>query len=294
MFGFVQRAKARWHVATITRVLGVSRSGFYARQRRPKSLHAMEDEVLAAMVTRIHAESRASYGAPRIQAELRLALGIRSSRKRIARIMRQQGLRGVSRRRGHPATTIRDDADTPARDLVRRDFHAAAPNTLWVADITYVPTDQGFLYLAFALDVCSRRCVGWSMRDTLETAIVTAALEMAIARRRPAAGLVHHSDHGSQYTSVAFGRRCQEAGITLSMGSVGDCFDNAMAESFNATLQCELIDREHFRTREEARTKIFDFIETWYNPRRRHSALDYASPEEYERRWDETAMSTSV
>ena len=294
MFGFVRRAKARFHVATMTRVLGVSKSGYYARVRRPKSLHAMEDEVLAGMVTRIHADSRGTYGAPRIQAELRLGLGVAASRKRIARIMRQAGLHGVSRRRAHPITTVPDKAASPAVDLVRRDFQAATPDRLWVADITYVPTDEGFLYLAFELDVCSRRCVGWSMRDTLETEVVTAALEMAIARRRPARGLVHHGDHGSQYTSVAFGRRCQEAGITLSMGSVGDCFDNAMAESFNATLECELIDREHFRTREEARTKIFDFIETFYNPQRRHSALDYASPEEYERRWDAAATSTSV
>ena len=294
MFGFVRRAKARWHVATITRVLGVSRSGFYARARRPKSLHAMEDEVLAAMVTRIHAESRGTYGAPRVQAELRLGLGIAASRKRIARIMRQAGLRGVSRRRGHPVTTIRDASARGAGDLVRRDFQADRPNKLWVADITAVPTDDGFLYLAAILDVCTRRCVGWSMADTLQTEIVIAALEMAIARRRPRTELVHHSDHGSQYTSLAFGRRCGEAGITLSMGTVGDCFDNAMAESFNATLECELIDREHFRTREEARTKVFDFIETFYNPRRRHSALDFASPEEYERRWNETATSTSV
>lgn len=295
MFGFMERQKADHHIATMTRVLGVSRSGIYARRRRPKSLRAMEDEVLADMVATIHQESRGTYGAPRIQAELQLAQGIACSRQRVARIMRQEGLRGVSRRRLHrPATTVRDERAAPARDLVRRDFHAAAPNQLWVADITYVPTLEGFLYLACVLDVCTRRCVGWAMRDTLAAEIVTAALDMAVLRARPAAGLVHHSDHGSQYTSTVFGQRCQEAGITPSMGTVGDAYDNALAESFFATLECELIDRETFRTRAEGRTKVFDYLETWYNPRRRHSALDYVSPLEYERRYQETSGGRSV
>ena len=278
----------------MTRVLGVSKSGFYARRRRPKSLRAMEDEVLADMITRIHADSRKTYGAPRIQAELRLAMDIRCSGRRVARIMRQQGLRGVSRRAAHPVTTIRDDSATPAADLVQRDFHAIRPNLLWVADITYVPTYEGFLYLACVLDVCTRRCVGWAMRTTLATEIVTAALDMAILRARPQAGLIHHSDHGSQYTSTVFGQRCQQAGIVPSMGTVGDAYDNALAESFFATLECELIDRENFATREDARTKIFDYLETWYNPRRRHSALDYLSPIEYERRYEEKSSAPSV
>ncbi len=295
MFGFMERQKADHHIATMTRVLGVSMSGFYARRRGPKTLRAMEDEVLADMITRIHHDSRGTYGAPRVQAELRLAHGISSSRRRAARLMRQQGLRGVSRRRLHlPTTTVRDEAATPARDLVRRDFHATAPNLLWVADITYIPTLEGFLYLACVLDACSRRVIGWAMRTTLATEIVTAALDMAILRARPGPGLVHHSDHGSQYTSFVFGQRCQEAGITPSMGTVGDAYDNALAESFFASLECELIDRENFATRDEARTKVFDYLETWYNPRRRHSALDYVSPIEFERRCQETSSAPSV
>ena len=157
-----------------------------------------------------------------------------------------------------------------------------------------MPTLAGFLYLACVLDVCTRRCVGWAMRDTLATEIVTAALDMAILRARPAAGLIHHSDHGAQYTSTVFGQRCQEAGIIPSMGTVGDAYDNALAESFFATLECELIDREIFSTRDKARTKIFDYLETFYNLRRRHSALDYLSPMEYERRCQKTSSARSV
>lgn len=289
----MEREKATHHVRTMARTLGVSASGFYARRVRPRSLRSLADEVLADMIKRIHADSRGTYGAPRVQAELRLAQDLRCGRTRIARIMRHEGLVGVSRRRG-VRTTIRDEQATPAPDLVARDFRASKPNVLWVADITYVPTLAGFLYLACVLDVCTRRVVGWAMRTTLATEIVTAALDMAIARTRPAAGLIHHSDHGSQYTSFVFGTRCQEAGIVPSMGSVGDAYDNAMAESFFATLECELIDREHFATREEARTKIFDYLETWYNPRRRHSALDYLAPMEYERRWQETLAERST
>ena len=293
MFRFIERQKAEHHVATMARTLGVSPSGFYARRTRPRSLRSFADEIVVDLIRRIHAQSRGTYGAPRVQAELRIASGIGISRKRIARLMRQEGLQGVSRRRLH-RTTVRDEAACPAPDLVARRFVADAPGKLWVADITYVPTLQGFLYLACVLDVCTRRVVGWAMRTTLETEIVTAALDMAIARTRPAAGLIHHSDHGSQYTSFVFGQRCQEAGIVPSMGSVGDCFDNAMAESFFATLECELIDRERFETREIARTKIFDYLETWYNPRRRHSSIDYLSPMEYERRTQETIGAPSV
>ena len=295
MFGFTERQKATHHIATMTRVLGVSRSGFYARRRRPKSLHAMEDEVLADMITTIHRDSRGTYGAPRIQAELRVAHGITCSRRRIGRLMRQAGLQGVSRRRPHhPTTTVRDEAATPARDLVQRDFQATRPNVLWVADITYVPTLEGFLYLACVLDVCTRRCLGWAMRTSLAAEIVTSALDMAILRARPAPGLIFHSDHGSQYSSAVFGKRCQEAGIVPSMGTVGDCFDNAMAESFFATLECELIDREKFVTRDAARAKIFHYLEAWYNVHRRHSALEYLSPIEYEGRYHGAGSASSV
>jgi putative transposase len=195
--------------------------------------------------------------------------------------MRAAKLRGVSRR-DWMVTTVRDHQARPAPDLVERNFSAAGPNRLWVADITYIPTWAGFLYLAVVLDVFSRRIVGWAMETYLRTELVLKALDMALGQRRPY-GVIHHSDQGSQYTSLAFGGRCQQAGVRPSMGSVGDCFDNAMCESFFATLECELLERCRFKTQVEARMAVFDFIEGWYNPRRRHSALGYLSPVEYER-----------
>jgi putative transposase len=190
--------------------------------------------------------------------------------------VRAAELKGVSRR-NWIITTVRDHHARPAPDLVERNFAAAAPNRLWVADITYIPTWAGFLYLAVVLDVFSRRIVGWAMVTYLRTELVLKALDMALGQRR-AAGMIHHSDQGSQYTSLAFGKRCEQAGVRPSMGSVGDCFDNAMCESFFATLECELLNRQSFKTQAEARMAVFDFIEGWYNPHRRHSALDYLSP----------------
>jgi len=187
----------------------------------------------------------------------------------------------VSRRKW-VTTTVREPGARPAPDLVERNFVAASPNRLWVADITYIPTWAGFLYLAVVLDTCSRRIVGWAMETHLRTELVLQALNLALWQRRPAA-VIHHSDQGSQYTSLAFGQRCREAGVRPSMGSVGDCFDNAMCESFFATLECELLDRRRFKTQTEARMAVFEFIEGWYNPHRRHSALDYLSPINYER-----------
>ena len=272
--------QARFRVATMARVLGVSTSGYYAWRQRPPSARAQSDADLTARVRAIHADSRGTYGAPRIHAELAEA-GVAVGRKRVARVMREAGIAGVSRRRG-PRTTRRDVQARPAPDRVERHFEAAAPNRLWVADITYVPTLVGFLYLAIVLDVFSRRVVGWAMATHLRTELVVEALEMAVEQRRPEA-VVHHSDQGCQYTSLAFGGRCREWGVALSMGSVGDCFDNAMAESFFATLECELLARTVFSTHAEARAAIFEFIEGWYNTRRRHSALSYASPLEFER-----------
>ena len=205
--------------------------------------------------------------------------------------MRQLGLRGVSRRRSF-STTRRDPAATLADDLVKRDFHADAPDRLWVADITELPTDEGPLYLAAILDLFSRACVGWSMAAHLRAELVLGALEMALDRRQQAVGLIHHSDHGTQYTSHAFRERCAEAGIRLSMGSVGDSYDNAVAESFFASLETELIDRRHWRTRNEARRDVFAYLETFYNPRRRHSALGHLSPFEYERRYPSQPAAT--
>jgi putative transposase len=287
VFRFIVREKAP--VRTACRVLGVSASGYHAWRTRPKSERALGDEVLCDIITRIHTESRRTYGAPRVHAELRLAKGINVGRKRVARLMRQLGLVGAHRRR-RPHTTIHGEVSSPIPDLVGRDFSADRPDKLWVADITYIRTDEGFLYLAVVLDACTRRIVGWAMRRTLETEIVTAALEMALGRRQPDAGLIHHSDHGSQYTSFAFGHRCREAGIAPSMGAVGSAYDNAMAESFFASLECELLDQTHFETRGQARVAIFDYLEAWYNPRRRHSSLDYASPAEFERRFAELAI----
>jgi putative transposase len=262
------------------RVLGVSTSGYYAWRTRPRSERARADAELSLHIQAIHERSSATYGAPRIHAEL-TAQGVRVGRKRVARLMEVAGIYGVSRRKWI-TTTTRDRAARPAPDLVERNFSATAPNELWVADITYVPTWTGFLYLAVVLDTFSRRVVGWAMETHLRTELVLAALNMALGQRRPAA-VIHHSDHGTQYTSIAFGMRCREAGVRPSMGSIGDCFDNAMCESFFATLECELLDRRRFRTQVEARMAIFDFIEGWYNPHRRHSALGYYSPIDYER-----------
>jgi len=234
---------------------------------------------LTAQIQALHRESRGTYGAPRIHADL-AAHGIHVGRKRVARLMRTAALQGVSRRKCR--TTVRDETARPAPDLVDRQFTAVGPDRLWVADITYVPTWAGFLYLAVVLDAWSRRVIGWAMASHLRTELVLAALDMALAQRRPT-DVIHHSDQGCQYTSLAFGRRCRDAGVRPSMGSVGDAYDNAMCESFFATLECELLDRQRFRTQADARLAVFDFIEGWYNPRRRHSALDYLSPMIFER-----------
>jgi putative transposase len=262
------------------RLLGVSPSGYYAWSRRKSSQHAQADAQLLARIQAIYERSRGTYGAPRIHAELR-ACGELVSRKRVARLMREAGLRGASRRR--PITTQRDATSRPAPDLVNRDFAADGRDQLWVADITYIPTGAGFLYLAVVVDAWSRRVVGWSMAAHLRTELVLEALNMALGQRRPQ-GVLHHSDQGTQYTSIGFGQRCREAGVRPSMGSVGDCFDNALCESFFATLECELLERRRFGTQVEARRAVFEFLEGWYNPHRRHSALGYLSPMEFERR----------
>ena len=282
-FRFIAAEKAQHPVALLWRVLQVSRSGFDAWVGRQPSARARADGALTEQIRVIHHESRGTSGAPRVHAELADAYSVHCGRKRVARLMRAAGLAGVCRRRTI-RTTRRDDAAEVAADLVHRSFAASAPDRLWVADITYLPTWQGFLYLAVVLDAFSRRVVGWAMADHLRTELVLEAFEMALWNRRPAAGVIHHSDHGCQYTSLAFGSRSRRAGIMLSMGTVGDCYDNAMAESFFATLECELIDRSRWRTHSEARMAVFDYIEGFYNRRRRHSALAYLSPAEYERR----------
>ena len=273
--------QAMFSIRAMCRVLEVSASGYYAWRRRMMSVRAREDEQLQQRIKTIHRLSRGTYGAPRIHVELREE-GTRVGRKRVARLMKDADLQGVSRRKW-TVTTRRDHSARPAPDLVDRNFVADRPNALWVADITYVPTWVGFLYVAVVLDVWSRKIVGWSMNNHLRTSLVTAALNMAIEQRSPSE-VIHHSDQGCQYTSIEFGKRCREARVRPSMGSVGDCFDNAMCESFFATLECELIDRSTFRSREEARDAVFDFIEGFYNTRRRHSALGYDSPVQFEKR----------
>ena len=263
------------------RVFGVSPSGFYAWSGRAPSARAIRDAELSARIRVFHARSKGAYGAPNIHADLHDE-GTRVGRKRVARLMKADGLAGVSRRKW-VTTTVRDADATPAADLVERQFSADAPNRLWVADITYIPTWAGFLYLAVVLDAFSRKIVGWAMAEHLRTELVLAALNMALGQRR-AKHVVHHSDHGTQYTSIAFGLRCKEAKVRPSMGTVGDAYDNAMCESFFATLECELLARRRFTTKAEARMAIFEFIEGWYNPTRRHSSLGRISPIEFERR----------
>jgi putative transposase len=277
----VRAHRAVHRVTTLCRTLRVSVSGYYAWLSRPVSARAKADAALGEQIRAIHDRSRGTYGAPRVHAELG-ARDVRVGRKRIARLMRAMSLMGACRRKW-VGTTKRDRDARPAPDLVDRNFTAAKRDQLWIADITYIPTWGGFLYLAVVIDAWSRRVVGWAMATHLRTELVLDALDMALARRRPS-DVIHHSDQGCQYTSLAFGMRCREAGVRPSMGSVGDAYDNAMCESFFATLECELLDRRRFKNQVEARMAVFDFIEGWYNPHRRHSSLDYLSPTNYELR----------
>ena len=271
--------RAYYHVATMCRVLGVSTSGYYAWLTRKPSKRRVADRQLTGKIRRIHQTSRGTYGAPRIQEGLK-SENVRVGRKRVARLMRESGIVGVTCRKG-VRTTRRGSGGRGAPDLVQRDFYAVTRDRLWVADLTYVPTRTGFLYLAVVMDVWSRRIVGWAMAGHMRTKLVLDALDMAIDQRRPR-GVIFHSDHGSQYTSIEFGKRCREAGVKPSMGSVGDCYDNAMCESFFASLECELIDRSKFRSQADARLAVFEYIEGWYNPHRLHSALGYLSPSAFE------------
>lgn len=273
-------SKSRFPIRTMCRVLGVSSSGYHDWLARSPSARQTANARLAEQIRQVHRASDGTYGMPRVRAQLK-ADGHSVSRKRIARLMQQAGLRGVSRRRGFVVTTERDKRQRPAPDLVNRRFRADAPNQLWVADMTYVPTWTGFVYLAMVLDAFSRKVVGWAMGEQMTADLVISALNMALHTRRPDA-VIHHSDQGSQYTSIAFGNRCREMGVRPSMGTVGDAYDNAMAESFFATLECELIERRSFKTKAEARTALFTWIEGWYNPHRLHSSLGYLSPTKYE------------
>jgi putative transposase len=270
------------------RLLGVSPSGYYAWRTRAQCRRGNEDEHLRQLIVAIHARSRGTYGVPRIRAELRFDHDVRCSGKRVRRLMQIEGIQGRRRRR-RVRTTWRSIEAAPAPDLMLRRFVASRPDEAWVGDIKYIRTLEGFLYLAGITDVFTRGMVGWSMSETLHTPLVLDALDMAVRRRRPELPVIHHSDQGTQYTSLAFSRRLREAGIAPSMGSRGDAYDNALAESFWSTLDRELLAGVVFIDRNAARMAIFEYIEGWFNQHRRHSSLGFLSPAEFERQWRATA-----
>ena len=262
--------------------VGTLPHGYYAWVRRPPSARAKRDAELVLKIRKAYDEYRQVYGRPRLYAELKEA-GEVVGEKRVGRLMKQEGIWGASRRRRGPKTTRRNADARPVVDLVERNFTVDGPDQLWIADITYIPASAGFLYLAVVLDAWSRRVIGWAMATHLRTELVLDSLNMAVWQRR-SERVIHHSDQGTQYTSIAFGLRCREVGVRPSMGSVGDAYDNALCESFFATLECELLDRKRFQTQTEAKMAVFDFIEGFYNPRRRHSSLGQVSPVNFERR----------
>jgi putative transposase len=284
-FRLIKAEKAGHAVVRMCRLLGVSPSGFYAWRNRQPSARTQANVALTARIRLAHERSRGTYGSPRVHAELREAGPV--GRKRVARLMRQAGLVGC-RPRGFRRTTVADPT-TQAEDLVKRDFRPTALDRLWVSDITYVRTDEGWLYLAAILDACSRRVVGWSLADHLRTELALDALDMALDRRRPAPDLIHHSDRGTQYLAHAYTARLTDRHLRQSVGSPGTCWDNAVAESFFATLKTELLHRQTWPTRRQARTAIFEYIEAFYNRQRRHSTLGYLSPEAFEHRYHRQA-----
>ncbi len=280
-FRFIDAEKGRYPAALLCRTLRVSRSGYYAWRQRGPSARAQADAQLTEQIVTVHQQSRGVYGAPRVQAHLNAA-GQGVSRKRVARLMRHAGLTGTYRRR-RVRTTVPDPTATPAPNVVNRQFQAEAPNQLWVGDITYVPTAEGWLYLAVLLDVYSRRVVGWAMANHLRADLALDALDMALHQRHPLRGaLVHHTDRGCQYTADVYQRRLADHGITVSMSRTGDCYDNALAESFFGSFKNELVDDARWLTRRPARSAIFDWLEVFYNRQRLHSALGYRSPVAFE------------
>lgn len=281
VFGFVLARKAEHSISLMCRVLEVSRSGYHAWASRPPSPRTVEDARLTARIRELHVKRRKVYGSPRIWSDLVLDDGERIGRKRVERLMRQAGLSGLITKQ-YKATTVRVPGVRVADDLLDRDFAAGAPNRCWVADITYLRTWEGWLYLVAVQDLYSRRIVGWSMADHMRAELVSDALQMALAQRRPDRGLIWHSDQGSQFISLAFGQQARAAGIAQSMGSKGDCYDNAVAESFFATLKKELVHRHCWPTKAELRTEVFDYIEVFYNRERRHSTLGQLSPADFE------------
>lgn len=279
-YRLIEAERTSFPVQLMCRMLGVSRSGYYDWKMRLPSSRSRENATLTSKIHEIYRRSRETYGSPRIHAELR-ALGTRCGRKRVERLMREAGLQGCMRG-PKKRTTRRSGRAVPANDLLQRSFAATEVDKIWVADITYLTTREGFLYLAFILDVYSRRIVGWAMESHLRTELVVDALQMAVWRRKPAPGLVHHSDQGVQYTALSFAERLREVGITPSMGRTGSALDNAMAESFVSTLKAELMSNLEFPSRRAAKTAIFEYLETFYNTRRLHSSLGYRSPADFE------------
>ncbi len=281
VFRFVLARKAEHSIQLMCRVLEVSRSGYHAWTGRRPSARAVADAALSVQITEIHGESLKTYGSPRVHAELALEHNVQVGRKRVERLMAQAGLSGLHKRR-KGRTTIRVQGVRTAPDLVERDFNPTEIDRLWCADITYIRTWEGWLYLASVMDCYSRRIVGWAMAEHMRSELVVEALEMAVARRRPRGRPVHHSDQGSQYTSLIFTRRCASVDIDVSMGSKGDCFDNAAMESFHASLKKDLIHRQSWPTKAQARTAVFGYIERFYNRRRRHSRLGMLCPADFE------------
>lgn len=260
------------------RVLEVSTSAYYAWRRRPPASSGADAQLLTE-IRAIYVESKRRYGSPRIHKKLRQR-GIRCGQKRVARLMRASGLR--ARRRRFQVTTDSKHTLPVAENVLERQFEVEVPDARWAADITYIWTRQGWLYLAVIMDLFSRRIVGWSMQETMERSLVVSALEMALGARRPPPGLLHHSDRGSQYASGDYQEFLRQAGCTCSMSRRGNCWDNAPVESFFSTLKIELVHERRFETRQRARAEIFEFIEVWYNRQRLHSSLGYLSPADYE------------
>jgi putative transposase len=289
-FAFIATEKAAFPVRVLCRTLHVSRAGFYAWHARSPARRLGADERLGIEIAAIHAESRQRYGSPRIHAELQ-DRGCRTGRKRVARLMRVRGL-AARRRRRFRVTTQSQHPFPIAPNLLARQFERAVPDQAWVTDITYIPTGEGWLYLAVILDLCSRFAVGWAMSERITDDLTLDALDMALARRRPAQGLLHHSDRGSQYASGDYQRVLAQHGIVCSMSRRGNCWDNAVAESFFATLKVELVHDATWNTRAAARRALFEYLEPFYNGRRRHSALGYLSPRAFEQQWQDATLAS--
>ena len=280
-FAFIKEHVAAYPVEVACDALGVSRSGYYAWLDRPESARAKRREELAAAIARVHGENRGVYGSPRVHQAL-LAEGESACVNTVADIMREQEIRAKTRPKFVPRTTDSRHEQPVVGNVLDRQFDAERPNEKWVVDITYIPTGEGWLYLAGVMDLCSRKIVGWSMADHMEATLVSDALRMAIAGRSPGEGLLHHSDRGSQYASDDYMHLLQTHGVEVSMSGVGQCWDNAAMESFWATLKTELVHHERYATREQARASIFEYMEVFYNRKRLHSSLGYVSPEQFE------------